>query len=101
MVLAHGQPLDVLGEDVDLEVHGIAGMEVGEGRLAKRVRNEGDLDPVVVDRRDRERDAVDRERALLDAVAGSSVGTSSAILRPSPSGSTLRTRPTPSTWPWT
>ena len=37
--------------------------------MLERERDERDLDAVVLERSDRQRDAVDRERALLDAVA--------------------------------
>ena len=53
--------------------------------------------PAVVEGGDGERDAVDRDRPLLDAVA-EHIGR-----RVDPDGlrETLRNRPTPSTWPWT
>ena len=56
--------------------------------MLERVRDERDLDAVVVERGDGERDAVDRDRALLDAVAAGARRASSSRRRaPSPSGS--------------
>ena len=87
------QPLDVLGEHVDLEVHLAAGLEVAERRLGERVRDQRDGEAVAVERRDRQRDALDRDRALLDAVAQQLGQAPRRRTRtPSPSGSTARTR---------
>ena len=73
-----------------------------ERRHRERVRDERDREAGVVERGDRERDAVDGDRALLDAVAEDARrARRSRRALPSPSGSTERTRPTPSTWPWT
>ena len=97
-----GEPLDVLGEHVDLEVDLVAGRERAERRHRERVRDERDREAVVVERGDRQRDAVDGDRALLDAVAEDALrARRPRPALPSPSGSTERTRPTPSTWPWT
>src|SRR5256886_1140555 len=63
------QALDVLRQDVDLEVDGGAGAEVGERGRGERVRDERDLEAFVAERCDRQRDALDGDRALLDAVA--------------------------------
>ena len=96
------QPLDVLREHVDLEVDRVARRERAERRLGQRVRDERDREAVVVERGDGQRDAVDGDRALLDAVAEDvRPARRSRSAAPSPSGSTERTRPTPSTWPWT
>ena len=77
------------------------GASVAERRRGERVRDQRDREAVVVERGDRERDAVDRDRALLDAVAEHlrrRVDPDAPAVAP---GSTERTRPTPSTWPWT
>ena len=63
--------------------------------------HERDGEGVVGQLRDRQRDAGDRDRALLDAVRSTSGGASIHMRRPSPSGSLERTRPTPSTCPCT
>src|ERR671930_343219 len=63
------EPLDVLRQDVDLEVDLGARAEAGERRRGERVRDERDLDALVVERGDRQRDALDGDRALGDAVA--------------------------------
>src|SRR5437764_5325181 len=67
--LPREQTLDVLGRHVDLEVHGVAGLlgtEVGD---LGGVRDHRHREPVVEDIDDREADAVDGDRALLDDVA--------------------------------
>src|SRR5918995_257921 len=64
-----GQALDVLGEDVDLEVDRVARPDGAKGGDLQRVLDQRDREGLVVDRRDGERDAVDGDRALLDAVA--------------------------------
>ena len=63
------QALDVLREHVDLEVDRVAGRERAERGDGERVRDERDREAVLVEAGDRERDAVDCDRALLDAVA--------------------------------
>ena len=65
-VTALDEALDVLREHVDLEVHLVAGREPGERGLGERVRDQRDREAVVVERGDRQRDAVDGDRALLD-----------------------------------
>jgi SAM-dependent methyltransferase len=92
------EALDVLREHVDLEVHRVARRERAERRHLERVRDERDLERVVVQRGDRERDAVERDRALLDAVAEDLLRRLDGESR---SPSNERTRPTPSTWPCT
>src|SRR6188472_364705 len=62
------EALDVLREDVDLEVDAAARRKRGEGRLGERVRDQRHLERVVVKPGDRERDALDGDRALVDAV---------------------------------
>ena len=69
------QALDVLREDVDLEVDALArATRRRERRLGERVRDQRDAECIVVQLRDRQRDALDRDRALLDAVAERSRG---------------------------
>src|SRR3954447_18386301 len=63
------RPLDVLREDVHLEVDPLARDEPVERRLGDRVRDQRDPEGILVELRDRERDALDRNRPLLDAVA--------------------------------
>src|SRR2546423_3984354 len=63
------QALDVLRQDVDLEVDGGARTQLGERGRGERVRDERDLDAPVVEGGDGQRDALDGDRALLDAVA--------------------------------
>ena len=63
------QALDVLREHVDLEVDALAGHEAAERRLGQRVRDQRHAERVVVQLGDRQRDALDGDRALLDAVA--------------------------------
>ena len=78
------------------------GLRAAERRLLQRVRDERDLEGAVAERGDRQRDATDRDRALLDAVAEELRRRREIRMRaPSSSGSTDSTRPTPSTWPWT
>ena len=82
------QALDVLGEHVDLEVDLVARLERAERRHFERVRDQRDLERVVVERGDGERDAVDGDRALLDAVAQDLRGRPRPSTTPSPSDST-------------
>src|SRR5262249_23099140 len=63
------QLLDVLREDVHLEIHGVAGSEQAESRHLERMGDERDRECVLLERGDRERDALHGDRALLDAVA--------------------------------
>src|SRR5438270_2654640 len=63
------QALDVLRQDVDLEVDRHPRAEAGERGRGKRVRDERDVEAVVVESGDRQRDALDGDRALGDAVA--------------------------------
>src|SRR5438128_186830 len=63
------QALDVLREDVGLEVHGRAGTQLGERGRGERVRDERDLEAPLVDGGNGQRDTLDGDRALLDAVA--------------------------------
>src|SRR5439155_8244521 len=51
------------------EVAGVAGSQGPERRRLERVGHEGDREAVLVEPGDRQRDAVDGDRALLDAVA--------------------------------
>src|SRR6266550_6912778 len=63
------QPFDVLREHVDLEVDGRSGAQRAERRHGERVRDQRELNGVVAERGDRQRDAIDGQRALLGAVA--------------------------------
>src|SRR3954454_21200340 len=67
--LPRQQPLDVLGGDVDLEVHEVAWLPRTEGRDLGRVWDHRDGEAIVEDGDDREAHAVDGDRALLDDVA--------------------------------
>ena len=90
------QALDVLGDDVDLEVHEVAGALVAEGRDLRGVRDDGDGEAVVAAVDDGQADAVDGDRALLDDVAQQAGRRGT---RRSGAASTIS--PTPSTWPCT
>ena len=65
------ETFDVLGEDVDFEVDGIAGLLGAQRGDGERVRDDGDVERPSSSRRaaDGEADAVDGDRALLDDVA--------------------------------
>src|SRR4051794_32989479 len=58
----------MLREDVGLEVDAVANVEVAKRRVIARVRDDRDGERLAVDRVDRQRDAGDRDRALLDDV---------------------------------
>src|SRR4029450_6277254 len=62
--------LDVLGDDVDLEVHRIADVLGAEDGQLERGGDQADAEAVAGDLHDGERDAVDGDRALLDDVSG-------------------------------
>ena len=64
-----GALLDVLREDVDLEVDSAIGRGRARGSCGRESRDERDIQARLVDPGDRKRDAVDRDRALLDDVA--------------------------------
>src|SRR3954467_10472728 len=66
---ATDEALDVLGEHVRLEVDLVARLERSERRHVERVRDERDREPGVVEAGHGQRDAVDADRALLDAEA--------------------------------
>src|SRR5688572_19925161 len=68
-ILPGEQSLDVLGRDVDLEVHTVARALVPEGGDLRRVRDDRDGEVVVARLDDGEADAVDGDRALLHHVA--------------------------------
>ena len=90
----------MLREDVGFEVDLVARRERAQCRHLERVRDQRDLEPVVVERRDRERDAVDGDRALLDAVAEDAPA-GARSRRGAVSPARRADAPTPSTWPWT
>src|SRR5437763_1384780 len=58
-----------LPEHVGFEADLVARLEPTKGPHGERVRYQRDLETLVVEGGDRERDAVNRDRALLDAVA--------------------------------
>src|SRR5262245_2635936 len=68
-LLGDEQTLDVFGEDVDLEVDGLADVTEPERRHRKSVRDDGDGERVGAERGDGEAHAVDRHRPFLDDVA--------------------------------
>src|SRR3954470_12145013 len=57
--------LDVLGDHVDLEVHGVAGGLGTQDGQFQRGRDQADAERLVVDRHDGQRHAVDGDRTLL------------------------------------
>ena len=67
------QALHVLRKHVDLEVDLVPGGERPERRHRERVRDEGNRETVLAEARHGEADAVDADRALLDAIAGEPV----------------------------
>ena len=71
------------------------------GLIVAIMWDQGDGEDVFRERGDGEGDAVHRDRALLDAVAQDLERRLDGSPSPPPSGSSERTRPTPSTWPWT
>src|SRR5580700_1487440 len=60
------QPLDVLGEDVDLDVHDRTFADRAETCPLERLGNKRHGEAGVIQRTDRQADAVDGDRALLD-----------------------------------
>src|SRR4051812_19755312 len=58
-VVARHQPLDVLGDDVDLEIDVGADRRRAQGGHLQRGGDQGHLEPVVTEPRDGQRDAVD------------------------------------------
>ena len=63
------EPLEVLGQDVDLDVEPPPHGRLAERRRLARLRDQRDRQRRAVHRRDGEADAVQRDRALLDDVA--------------------------------
>ena len=61
--------LHVLGQHIDLQVDRPTGRSGAERRALERLRDERDLERVVVDSRNGKGHALDRDRALLDDVA--------------------------------
>ena len=94
---AFQQALDVLGDDVDLEVHGVARALAAEGGDLGGVRDDGDGEAVVGGVDDGEADAVDGDRALLHDVAEQSAGMRDAQV----GRRRRRSRRRASTWPCT
>ena len=69
-IVAGEQPLDVLGEHVDLQVDRVARARARRASSPRACAGSSATSkPVSVERGDRQRDALDRDRALLDAVA--------------------------------
>ncbi len=68
--MAFEEALNVLGEDVNLEVDGIAGGKLSEGRGLERVWDQGSRDGLAIHRGDGQGHAVEADRSLLNAVAG-------------------------------
>src|SRR5688572_17489839 len=68
-ILPGEKSFHVLGGDVHLEVHGVAGALVAQRRHLHRVRDHRDTEAVVVHHGDGEADAIDGDRALLHDVA--------------------------------
>src|SRR5271166_6336712 len=64
------QPLDVLGEDVDLDVHDRALADLAEVRALERLGDQRHREAVLVQGADGQADAVDGDGPLLDEVAG-------------------------------
>src|ERR1700733_4026621 len=64
------QSLDVLGEDVHLDVHGRARLELAEVGAFERLGDQRHREAALVERTDGEAHAVDGNRALLDEIAG-------------------------------
>ena len=96
------QAFDVLGEDVDLEVDGVANSLVPKRGEGERGGDERDGERVVVDGGDGEAHAVDGDRALLDDVAGQRRREGEAARPPSGRRACARgSSAVPSTWPWT
>src|ERR1700733_1436681 len=62
----------MLGEDVDFHVHSAFYLDGPKCRGSPRCRNQRDRQLVAIDRGDREADAVERDRALLDYVSAES-----------------------------
>ena len=62
------QLFHILGKDVGLEVDVVARRQPAEGRDLQRVRDQRDLEARFIDRRHRQGDPVNGDRALLDAV---------------------------------
>src|SRR5438045_1262456 len=62
------EPLHVLRDHVDLQVHRVAGPGPPERRELERVRDERHAEPVPFDSGDRQADAVHRDRPLLHEI---------------------------------
>src|SRR5439155_1464515 len=63
------EPLDILRQDVGLEIDVVARLEPAERRRPERVLDERDGKALLIELGDRERDALDGDRSLLDQVA--------------------------------
>src|SRR5687767_7022635 len=64
------RPLQVAGEEIDLEVDAGAGTALAPGGERERVRDDHRREAAILDRIDRQRRAVGADRAVLDDVAG-------------------------------
>ena len=96
------QPLHVLRHDVALDVQLASRRELAEVRPLQGLGDQRDLDPILAQLGDREADAVEGDRALVDRVAqqlgreADAEAAGEAVLL-----DRRATSPTPSTWPWT
>src|SRR2546430_285504 len=63
------KPLDILRQDVGLEIDVVARLEPAERRRPERGLDERDGKALLIELGDRERDALDGDRSLLDQVA--------------------------------
>src|SRR5690348_11588428 len=69
MHAAFEQALDILRENVDFEIHGIADGQLLQIRVRVSVRNDSDLGDAFEPARDSEADAVDSERTFFRDIA--------------------------------
>src|SRR5438132_641989 len=79
----HAQhPLDLLEEHVRLQVHAVARLPLTERALGEGVRDQGHGEARTATGEDRQADAVDGDRALLDQVGGEGAGGAEAVEEP-------------------
>src|SRR5436190_3553837 len=75
-------PLDLFEQHVCLEVHAVAGLALPERALGEGVRDERHVEARAATGEDRQADAVDGDRALLDQVGGEGAGGAEAVEEP-------------------